>query len=152
MVATVSEKYISKSKSLYNLFQTWIEPLVTVNLFGATVTKYAKCFFGREDYDDIPEEVKDEELALEMLTMEAFELCKSGEENCVTLEDIENCKVILIHSSRQLLSIWFQETLGHFINENDVHVPNEADFDEMDMNKDGEVCLEEWKEMKLLKQ
>ena len=79
--------------------------MVTVNLFGATVTKYAKCFFGREDYDDIPEEVKDEELALEMLTMEAFELCKSGEENCVTLEDIENCKVILIHSSRQLLSI-----------------------------------------------
>ena len=100
VVATVSEKYISKSP--YNLFQTWIEPLVTVNLFGATVTKYAKCFFGREDYDDIPEEVKDEELALEMLTMEAFELCKSGEENCVTLEDIENCKVILIHQSRQL--------------------------------------------------
>lgn len=102
MVATVSEKYISKCKYLYDLLQTWIEPLVTVNLFGATVTKYAKCFFGREDYDDIPEEVKGEELALEMLTMEAFELCKSGEENCVTLEDIENCKVILIHQSRQL--------------------------------------------------
>ena len=42
----------------------------------------------------------------------------------------------------------FQETLGHFINTNDVHVPNELDFDEMDLNKDGKVCLEEWKEMK----
>ena len=38
--------------------------------------------------------------------------------------------------------------MGHFINTNDVHVPNEFDFDEMDLNKDGKVCVEEWKEMK----
>ena len=39
----------------------------------------------------------------------------------------------------------FQETLGHFINTNDIHVPNELDFDEMDLNKDGKVCFDEWK-------
>ena len=36
----------------------------------------------------------------------------------------------------------------HLCNENDVHAPNEADLDEMDMNKEGQVCLEEWNEMK----
>ena len=58
----------------------------------------------------------------------------------------------IINMSRRdtFCEIWcnLQETLGHFINTNDVHVPNELDFDEMDLNKDGKVCIEEWKEMK----
>ena len=84
----------SNTKFIFTIITEFsIEPLVSVNLFGVTVTKHVKCFFGRED-DEIPDEVKNEELALEMLTMEAFELCKSGEDNCVTLNDIENCQVI----------------------------------------------------------
>lgn len=112
----------------------WLWMLSAIGIrqsFWCDGNETCQMLFGRED-DEIPDEVKNEELALEMLTMEAFELCKSGEDNCVTLNDIENC----------------QETLGHFINTNDVHVPNELDFDEMDLNKDGKVCLEEWKEMK----
>ena len=96
-----------------------------------TVTKHVKCLFGRDDPED-PEQLFDEELAMEMLTKEAFQLCKSGDEECVTLEDIEKCN----------------NNLGHFINENDIHVPDATDFENLDFNQDGKVCLEEWQAMK----
>ena len=94
------------------------------------MTKHVKCLFGREDSEE-PEQFLDEALAMEMLAIEAFHLCKSGDEDCVTLEDIEKCN----------------DNLGHFINENDVHVPDETDFETLDTNKDGKVCLEEWQSM-----
>ena len=53
---------------------------------------------------------------------------------------ISNTFILRFLTSKTFLSIaicLLKETLHHSINENNAHVSNEADIDEMDMNKDG---------------
>merc|ERR1712168_384674 len=90
--------------------------LVSLCLFLALSTTLVKSM-------EIPEQLLEEE-------RKAFEICESDKMIGLTWREVEKC----------------EERFGDLLEENGIPVPSEEDFNDADLNGDGTLLFEEWKE------